>query len=546
MITPDNRLRILVVDDEQDILNSFQQILCPQKEAGANSSRMDELESRLFGKSQPQEASLRFDLSLCRNGEEALSAVQTAIEEQNPFAVAFIDVRMPPGPDGVTVAGRIRRIDPFMEIVIVTAYSDMDPKDIVRVAPPSDKLFYLRKPFHPEEIERFASALGTKWRTGEVSRKSAQFYLQAEEKAGIAPYLLNYITNQYDFLSSSIEELTGYRANEFTPELLDLITEEIVLLGEAKNLTLEEAKQRFHSEDGAGWRADCRIRAQNGEFRWLANVAVQVKDSLNNVIGEFGLFHDITQSRENATDGLQKSSAMYHDNLNFIASKFLLNFGKTASEILHEANAALTIIPLNSLSRPFLEKIEIAAMNAMTLTEEWGLYSGENTDLFQSFNLSSQIADISQFLDFCNLYGGNIEYALEKKLPLIYGSPMQINQLLTNLVLNACESLVEGRGDVTVRTGLMYADLEYLSACRLGENKSEGFFVFLDVSDQGCGMDDMTKSRLFEPYFSMKDACRGMGLCVVEGIVRRHQACIHIESDPAKGTSVRVLFPVKK
>jgi len=432
-----------------------------------------------------------------------------------------------------------------MEIVIVTAYSDMDPKDIVLVAPPSDKLFYLRKPFHPEEIERFASALGTKWRTGELSRKNAQFYLQAEEKAGVSPYLLNYITNQYDFLSPSIEELTGYPTNEFTPELLDLITEEIVLLGEAKTLTLDEAKRRFRSEDGAGWRADCRIRAQNGEFRWLANVAVQVKDSRNKIIGEFGLFHDITQSREIVVDGLQNNS-LHQENTNIIVSKLAQNFGKTASEILQEANMALLNIPLNSLARPFLEKIEFETMNALALTEEWALYSGDKKDLMQRLNLSNQIIDTSQFLDFCILNNGNIEYKLENNLPPINGNPEQINRLLTNLVINACESLQDGNGDVAVRTGLMYADQEYLSSTRLGEDKKEGFFVFLEVADQGVGIGEQTKPRLFKPYFSTKDASRGLGLCAVEGIARLHQSCIHIESEPGQGTTVRVLFPIKK
>ena len=81
-----------------------------------------------------------------------------------PFAVVFLDMRMPPGPDGVWAATQIREIDPAVEIVICTAYSDVDPCEIGGMVPPEDKLSYLQKPFHPHEIRQMTIALGSKWR----------------------------------------------------------------------------------------------------------------------------------------------------------------------------------------------------------------------------------------------------------------------------------------------------------------------------------------------------------------------------------------------
>jgi putative nucleotidyltransferase with HDIG domain len=143
--TRPNSVRILVVDDEPAILSLYQATL------------------------QPQYKPNHFDLTLCSQAEEALDAFRTAVEEGKPFAVAFLDLRMPPGPDGIWLAERIRALDPYTEIVMVTGYSDTSttPDKIASRVPPTDKLLYLQKPFHNLEIQHFAASLSTKW-LGEI------------------------------------------------------------------------------------------------------------------------------------------------------------------------------------------------------------------------------------------------------------------------------------------------------------------------------------------------------------------------------------------
>lgn len=140
-----NSIRILVVDDEPAILSLYQETLKPE--------------------SNPN----HFDLTLCSQAEEALDAFRTAVEEGKPFAVTFLDLRMPPGPDGIWLAERIRALDPYTEIVMVTGYSDTSttPDKIASRVPPTDKLLYLQKPFHNLEIQHFAASLSTKW-LGEI------------------------------------------------------------------------------------------------------------------------------------------------------------------------------------------------------------------------------------------------------------------------------------------------------------------------------------------------------------------------------------------
>lgn len=160
-----NQLRILIVDDEKPTLRLYQRILSSKKKEPKISSEPGELASEFFGKSTTSAPAPSFDLVTCRQGDEAVDAVKKSLKENRPFAVAFLDILMPPGPDGIWTAKHIRALDPNIEIVMVTAHSDVNPGDIASQVPPPHKLLYLQKPFRPQEITQFASALGSKWRT---------------------------------------------------------------------------------------------------------------------------------------------------------------------------------------------------------------------------------------------------------------------------------------------------------------------------------------------------------------------------------------------
>jgi len=155
--------RILIADDEPSILNAYSSVLLADAKAKQADSGLDDLEAELFGDSQ-QQAAQAYELQLCQQGQQAVAAVKAAAAEGRPFSVAFLDVRMPPGINGVETAKEIRSIDPGLNIVFVTGYSDTDPRDMARIVPPVERLFYVAKPFQPLELQQFASALSNKWR----------------------------------------------------------------------------------------------------------------------------------------------------------------------------------------------------------------------------------------------------------------------------------------------------------------------------------------------------------------------------------------------
>ena len=162
-------MRILIVDDEQGMHNSYRECFAPRG-GGADGAALSAMAAELFGDDDAVPAPANeddrpvFDCAHFMQGLDAVAAVEDSIESGNRFSVAFIDVRMPPGIDGKETAKRIRALDPDINLVIVTGYSDFSPLDISRAAGPADKIFYIAKPFQAEEVIQTASALAERWR----------------------------------------------------------------------------------------------------------------------------------------------------------------------------------------------------------------------------------------------------------------------------------------------------------------------------------------------------------------------------------------------
>jgi CheY-like chemotaxis protein len=149
---------ILVVDDNREVLDDFKNLLSPAKKAGA----LADLEAELFG-ALTQQADPTFQLDFASQGEEALALAAEAVRADDPYAVAFVDVRMPPGIDGVETITELWKIDPAIEAVICTAYSDHTWKQIIGKLGQTDKLLILKKPFDAIEVRQTALSLTRKW-----------------------------------------------------------------------------------------------------------------------------------------------------------------------------------------------------------------------------------------------------------------------------------------------------------------------------------------------------------------------------------------------
>lgn len=173
--------RILLVDDNPAIHEDFKKILAPQGSAG--NAPLSDARSAFFGEETPTEAQAEYLIDSAYQGEEALKMLIAAEEEGNPYAMAFVDIRMPPGWDGVQTIKELWKSDSNLECVICTAFSDYSWSDMAKELGQSDKLLILKKPFDPVEARQLASTLTTKWNTNKAQALITEQLIEAEGKA---------------------------------------------------------------------------------------------------------------------------------------------------------------------------------------------------------------------------------------------------------------------------------------------------------------------------------------------------------------------------
>ncbi len=179
--------RILIVDDTKGIHEDFKKILASGSEA---TSDLASARAAFFGESPPATSSQtsataknNYDLTFCFQGVEALEVTQESLNKHEPFAMAFVDVRMPPGIDGVQTIKRLWEIDPNLQCVICSAFSDYSWEQMIEELGHTDKLLILKKPFDPTEICQIASAFTEKWNAANREQKAIELISQKEVEA---------------------------------------------------------------------------------------------------------------------------------------------------------------------------------------------------------------------------------------------------------------------------------------------------------------------------------------------------------------------------
>lgn len=141
----DDNIRILIADDDEHILECYQEAF-GETDASDNLKTLDALDAELFDQETDIEDAPKFDVVACRQGDDAISLAKEAANDGHPFDVVILDVRMPPGIDGVEAGSQIRELDPDVEIVFVTGFSDVPREELERRVPPPMRLHYFNKP----------------------------------------------------------------------------------------------------------------------------------------------------------------------------------------------------------------------------------------------------------------------------------------------------------------------------------------------------------------------------------------------------------------
>jgi len=170
-MNPDKNRRVLVIDDNKSIHNDFRKILSPDD---PTRMALNVAEMTLFGNSVNEEQQTQFEIDSAYQGQEGVSRVKEALEARRPYAMVFVDMRMPPGWDGLKTAQEIWETDPEIQIVICTAYSAYSWNEISEQIGSTDRMTVLKKPFDTVEALRLANELTEKWHLVHLDLKKTQ------------------------------------------------------------------------------------------------------------------------------------------------------------------------------------------------------------------------------------------------------------------------------------------------------------------------------------------------------------------------------------
>ncbi len=239
--------------------------------------------------------------------------------------------------------------------------------------------------------------------------------------------------------------------------------------------------------------------------------------------------------------------AEHMEHWQILASGVAHDFNNLLTSILGQSSLALLQLPEEAAARSHIEKVIKAAEYAAALTNQLLAYSQENRENVESIDLNLLLQDNLNLLDTTFLDGITLNLQLASHLPAFPGKRGQIQQIVMNLLINAAEAIHPNPGTITVRTGLiMLNDKNGDGTGNNGRFHPQNEHLYLQVQDDGSGIDPATLKHIFDPYFTTKPHGRGLGLSAVQEILQQNQGKLDIHSEAGKGTVVIVYFPSGK
>ena len=568
--------RLLIIDDNPAIHEDFRKILIPA-EVPANASGVEADEAAIFGDAPAAiSQGVVFEVDYASQGQEGLDLIQQALAEKRPYTMAFVDVRMPPGWDGIETTRQIWAVCPDLQIVICTAYSDYSWSDMQEQIKPRDRLLILKKPFDTVEVLQLANALTEKWR------------LQQEFK-----WLMNDLETRVQLrtqeLESSMEEAVRSREMErrsceslrhemaergrleqrFREQaaLLDKTTDAIVVSDLEHRITYwnkgAEKIYGWTTEEVIGRRASELLYREVTPFETAVTSIVKLGEwtgelqQINNAGGtllveaRWTLLHNSAGQPQGIlainTDITEKKKLEQQ----FLRAQRMDSIGTLAGGIAHDLNNALTPILMSIELLRLREKdprginvlstIESSAKRGAGMVRQLLTFASGLEGKQLAVQIGSLIKEIEKIANETFLKTIQVRSHIPADLWTVQGDPTQLHQVLLNLCVNARDAM-PGGGLLNLSASNLVIDQPCVGLNGEGE---PGPYIVIQVEDTGTGMPPEVIERIFEPFFTTKELGKGtgLGLSTSLGIIKSHHGFLQVESAPGVGTKFLVYLP---
>lgn len=583
--------RVLIIDDNPAIHDDFKKILGAPKESNFDFAKAEE---ELFGDSSPTAGSeanaFLFDSAF--QGKEGLELVQKSLATGERYSMAFVDVRMPPGWDGVETTAKIWEVDPDLQVVICTAYSDCSWDDMLNRLGRSDRLLILKKPFDTIEVVQLANSLTRKWQLlqesknkvadleGLVLARTQQMFQEQEKLRTIfenSPEGIFQISPEGRFLTANpaLATLCGYSSpKQLIQELSDIENQWY-----ANPQDLAKFRERIQRE-GIVRGFEVEIKCKDGSRKWISETGCRITNIDGTLLYDQGFVVDITAQKK-----AQKERDLMEVNLR--QAQKLESVGQLAAGIAHEINTPIQYVADNirfitdsfdgvngllaqcrdlanaiqthAVPPEMLSAVEssCAKIDVKYLSEEIPKALQESLEgvnrvativrAMKEFShpgrKEKQALDLNRAIETTILvarnewkYVADLTTDFAADLPLVPCLVHEFNQVMLNLIVNACHAV----SDVVGKTEGSKGSIKI-------STRPDGNWVEIRISDTGSGIPENIRHRIFDPFFTTKDVGKGtgQGLAIARSVVvDKHGGTIDFESEVGKGTTFIIRLPI--
>jgi len=250
---------------------------------------------------------------------------------------------------------------------------------------------------------------------------------------------------------------------------------------------------------------------------------------------------DVTRARQESQAMIQSQKL---EGLGLLAGGIAHDFNNLLMTVLGNTEIAREAAEPDSPIQGALSDVETAATTAAELTSQLLAYAGKTTFMTESLDLSVLVHDVAGLISVTIPKNIEIEFALEKELPLVRGGSAQLRQVLMNLLTNASDAIGTAGGKIEIGTGIGRPPPMGGACAVIEHGKISGNVVHVTVRDDGAGMDADTLTKIFDPFFTTKFAGRGLGLAATRGILDSHDGQLRIETKQGVGSRFTFLLPI--
>jgi PAS domain S-box-containing protein len=579
--------RLLVIDDNPAIHEDFRKIFAIDT-AGDD---LDAAEAALFGEAPVASTRPVFAIDSAYQGAEGLAHVEAAVAAAAPYAMAFVDVRMPPGWDGIETVARIWKVDPDLQVVLCTAYSDYSWDEMIAKLGMSDRLVILKKPFDNIEVVQLANALTEKWhllqhakqriegleelveaRAAELNRSEERFRLIAENASDM---IAIWDTNgERTYASPSHAKVLGISPDVLrqTPPSAQihpddhvkvlLATHTAVATGEGQVLDY-----RMEHEDGS-WRVvEAHANPVRGAGGGVEQIVMVARDITRRVradaerqqmevqlrhaqkmesIGQLaaGIAHEINTPTQYIGDNTQFVQDGFRDLAALLAAQARLlaaaKQGTVTPELIAEVEGAAAAADVDYLAVEIPKAIEQSLQGVKRVAKIVGAmkdFSHPGSNEKTAIDLNRAIDSTLTVASNEWKYVAELVTDFDPELPPVFCLPGEFNQVILNLVVNASHAIADVVGDGSQGKGTLTVS-----------TRADGDWVEVRVGDTGTGIPEAIRQKIFDPFFTTKGVGKGtgQGLAITHSVVvDKHGGEIALESEVGRGSTFVIRLPLR-